>query len=44
MVIEMGVEVVRVREDGRVRVDWSYGWSEMGSETGSEIGSEMSEE
>jgi hypothetical protein len=40
MVIEIGVEVVRMREDGRVRVDWSYGWSEMGSE----MGSGMSEE
>jgi len=25
MVKEIGVEVVRIREDGRVRVDWSYG-------------------
>jgi hypothetical protein len=40
MVIEIGVEVVRMREDGRVRVDWSYRWSEMGSE----IGSGMSKE
>ena len=40
MVIEMGVEVVRVREDGRVRVDWSYGWGEMGSEMGSGMSKE----